>query len=211
VGVLLEAEPIICGVRGHGEHGTVVRAASREGGLRAGYVRGGRSRQLRPVLIPGNKVRATWRARTGEQLASMTVELVASRAALLAEPLPAAAIDWATALTAAAWPEEQAHPLLHDALDGLLGAIEAAPAAAGWAASLARYEYLMLAELGFGIDTGERVLPRFVTGGGAAYWEDVLEALAVTGPLIERDLLSERRARIFLARQRLVDRIKALL
>src|SRR3546814_5334337 len=42
------------------------------------------------------------RARTEEQLGGATVELLASRAPLLAEPLPAAAIDWATSLTAAA-------------------------------------------------------------------------------------------------------------
>jgi DNA repair protein RecO (recombination protein O) len=34
----------------------------------------------------------------------------------------------------------------------LLAAVEAAPAASGWGAALVRYELLMLAELGFGLD-----------------------------------------------------------
>ena len=75
-----------------------------------------------------------------------------SRGPLLGEPLPAAAIEWATALTATALPEAQPYPRLYQALDGLLAAIEAAPSASGWGAALVRYELLLLAELGFGLD-----------------------------------------------------------
>ena len=123
-------------------------------GLLAGYVRGGRSRALRPVLLPGNSVKAEFRARTEEQLAGLAVELDHSRAPLLSEPLPAAAIDWICALTAVALPEGTPYPALYQALDGVLGAIDAAPAARGWGAALVRYELLMLAELGFGLDLG---------------------------------------------------------
>ena len=38
------------------------------------------------------------------------------------------------------------------ALEALLDAIEAAPSASGWGAGLVRYELLLLAELGFGLD-----------------------------------------------------------
>jgi DNA repair protein RecO (recombination protein O) len=37
-------------------------------------------------------------------------------------------------------------------LEGLLDAIEAAPSAAGWGSAMVRYELLLLAELGFGLD-----------------------------------------------------------
>ena len=107
---------------------------------------------MRPVLMPGNQVEASLAARTDIQLAQGTVELVHSRGPLLGEPLPAAAIDWACALTASALPEAQPYPRLYEALDGLLAAVEAAPAASGWGAALVRYELLMLAELGFGLD-----------------------------------------------------------
>lgn len=107
---------------------------------------------MRPVLIPGNVVQARLSARTDTQLPQATVELVHSRAPLLAEPLPAAAIEWATVLAATALPEGQPYPPLYEALEGLLDAIEAAPSASGWGAAMVRYELLLLAELGFGLD-----------------------------------------------------------
>lgn len=148
----VEALAIVCAVRAHGEHGAIVRALTPEDGLLAGYVRGGRSRRLRPVLVPGNLVRADFRARTEEQLPALTVELSESRAGLMSEALPAAAIEWATALGASVLPEGQPYPRLYAALDGVLAAVMAAPAARGWAAAMVRYELLLLSELGFGLD-----------------------------------------------------------
>ena len=46
--------------------------------------------------MAGNLVEAQLSARTETQLPQATVELVHSRAPLLSEPLPAAAIEWAT-------------------------------------------------------------------------------------------------------------------
>ncbi|QHD67041.1 DNA repair protein RecO [Sphingobium yanoikuyae] len=232
---------IVCALRAHGEHGAVARLLTPDHGLVAGYVRGGRSRALRPVLLPGNAVKAEFRARTEDQLASLTVELEHSRAPLLGEPLPAAAIDWACALTAAALPEGTPYPTLYEALDGVLGAVEAAPAARGWAAALVRYELLLLAELGFGLDlsrcaaTGtaddlafvsprsaaavSRVgaegyvarllpLPPFLLQGGAGDWPQIMDGLRLTGFFLERSVLTERRADVLAARERLVDRLK---
>lgn len=232
---------IACAVRHHGEHGAIVRLLTPEHGLMAGYVRGGRSTRLRPVLMAGNLVQAEFRARTGEQLASLAVELIHSRAPLLAEPLPAAAIEWACALTAAALPEEQPYPMLFEAFGGLLDAIEAAPAARGWAVALVRYELLILTELGFGLDlsrcalsgadgpvhyvspkTGAAVnaaaakgyerqllrLPPFLTQGGLAEWQDILDGLRLTGHFLERSVLTDWRHDVIAARDRLVERLK---
>jgi DNA repair protein RecO (recombination protein O) len=143
---------IVCAVRPHAEHGSIVRVMTAEHGIVAGYVRGGRSRINRPILIPANIVDCDFRARTDNQLASLTVEMVHSRGPLLAEPLASAVIDWATALTAATLPEEHPYPQLYEALSGLLAAVEAAPAARRWVVALVRYEVLILAELGFGLD-----------------------------------------------------------
>ena len=156
------AEALVLAVRRHGEHGAIVRALTAEHGLQAGYVRGGWSRTLRPVLQPANLIVGTWRARTEEQLAQLSVELVHSRAPLFGEPLPAAALEWVTALTAAALPEGHPYPRVHAALAGVIDAIEAAPAARGWAVALVRYELLLLAELGFGL-----ALDRCVVTGAA--------------------------------------------
>ena len=148
----IETPAIVCALRTHAEHGAVVRLMTPADGLQAAYVRGARGRRMRPVLMPGNQVQARLRSRTDEQLAHAEIELSHSRAPVLSEPLPAAAIDWVTALTAVALPEAQPFPRLYGALDALLALIEAAPSALGWASLLVRYELLLLAELGFGLD-----------------------------------------------------------
>jgi DNA repair protein RecO (recombination protein O) len=134
------APAIICSVRPHGENGAIVRSLSEDHGLIAGFVQGAHSRTLRPVLIAGNLVQGVWRARTVSQLASLSIEPLRSRAHLLGEPLATAGIDWATALTAATLPESHPYPRIFLALDGLLSAIEHAPAARDWAGAMARYE-----------------------------------------------------------------------
>lgn len=151
----IESQAIVVAVRSHGEHGAIVRALTPLDGIQPGYVRGGKSRRLRPILLPGNEVQAEYRARTEEQLPHLSVELSRSRAFLLAEPLPAAGLEWSCALTASALPEGQPYPAIYQGLDGLLSAIEAAPSARGWAAALVRFELLLLAELGFGLDLSE--------------------------------------------------------
>ena len=52
----LETPALVLGVLPHGEHGAVVRFLTPGHGLLSGYVRGGRSRRLRPVLAIGNDV-----------------------------------------------------------------------------------------------------------------------------------------------------------
>ena len=229
----LDTSAIVIAVLHHGEHGVVVRALTPADGVQAGYVRGGRSRRLRPILIPGNIVAAQYRARTDTQLPQLSVELVRSHAALLGEALPAAALEWVCALAAAALPEGQAYPAIHSALDGVLAAIDAAPSARGWAVALVRYELLLLAELGFGLALERCVvtnatddlvavsaaaaegyrdrlldLPPFLATGGRADWPDILAGLAITGHFLARDILIERRANVLAARERLVDRLR---
>jgi DNA repair protein RecO (recombination protein O) len=194
--VRIETPAIVVAVRPHGEHGAIVRVLTPADGLQAGYVRGGRSRRLRPVLVPGNLIQAEFRARTEEQLAHLTAELARSRAFLLSEPLASAGIEWATALAAAALPEGQPYPRVYEGLDGLLNAIEAAPSARGWAAALVRYEQLVLAELGFGL---EEALPNAT-----------IKALGVTGGRLARDLLVDRQAEVLAARERLIERLKRM-
>lgn len=150
--MLIRSPAILCSVLPHGEHGAIARALTPDHGLLAGYVRGGRSRRLRPVLMAGNLLETEFRARTEDQLPGLVVELIHSRGGLLGEPLPAAAIDWLCTLTAVALPEAQPFPNMFAALEGVLAAIEYAPAAWGWVSAVVRYELLLLAELGFGLD-----------------------------------------------------------
>lgn len=147
----LDAPALILSVRPHGEHGAIVGALTREAGRLVGYVRGGRSRSLRPVLMAGNQVAACFRARTAEQMPGLTVELVTSRAPLWSEPLAAAGIEWVTALTAFALVEGQPDPEIWEALEGTLEAIAQAPGARRWAPAVVRYELILLARLGYGL------------------------------------------------------------
>ncbi len=191
--MLIHCQAIVCATRAHGEHGTIVRALTAHHGLLAGYVRGGRSTRLRPVLGAGNIVMAEFRARSEDQLAAVTVELVTSRAGLHGEPLAAAALDWTTALAAATLPEGQAYPRVHSALEGVLLAIEAAPSARGWVPGLAAYERLVIAELGYGRDEDIAA--------------DVFESLRANGRQLAADVFAGRKADVMAARARLIERL----
>lgn len=149
---LLRTEGIVCTARDHAEHGSVVRIFTPDHGLVTGYVRGAKSRTKRPILMPANIVSAELRRRNQEQLASLELELVESRAPYYNEPLSAASYQWITLLTSWALPEEQPYPRLYNAFSAVLDAIAGAPSARGWAVALVRYELLLLSEMGFGLD-----------------------------------------------------------
>jgi DNA repair protein RecO (recombination protein O) len=51
------------------------------------------------------------------------------------------------------------------------------------------------------------VLPAFLLTGEAADWPDMLAGLKLTGHFLARSLLTERRATVMAARERLVDRL----
>ncbi len=178
---------IIIAARAHGEHGMIVRTLTEGAGMLSGYVRGGRSRRIRPNLSVGNIVLAEFRARSETQLASLAAELITSRASLLSEALPLAAVEWVTALAAVSLPEGHPYPRIYAALDGVLSAIEAASAARGWVPAVERYEHIILAELGYG-DQGPC-------------------GLVNNGNRLRENVLTGRRAAILPARDRLIQRI----
>lgn len=193
----LRTPAIVCAARAHGETGVILRVLSEDHGLVASYVAGGRGRTLRPVLLPGNLVEAELRARPGSQLPSARVELVASRGPWLTEPLPAAAITWATTLAAAALPERQAYPALYQALVALLDAICHAPSARGWLPGMTAFEALLLRELGYGA----------VERSADPDWNAQLAAFDNLGPLVARYPLADRRSDVMAARAMLRERL----
>ncbi|MDG6078500.1 DNA recombination protein RecO [Erythrobacter litoralis] len=195
----LRAPAILVSARSHGETAVIARLFSEEAGIVAAYIAGGRGRQLRPVVIPGNLVAADIRAKSDSQLPFARLELVRSRGPWLSEPLPAAAIAWVCALTASALPERNVYPRLYSALLALLDAICNAPSARGWAGALASYEVLLLREQGYG---GER--PEIADLDGA------LEILGRSEPLIARYLLADTRADVLAARTLLVQRLNRM-
>jgi len=193
------APAIVCGSRPHGETAVIVRLLTIEHGLVAGYVAGGRGRQLRPLLVPGNLVEAELRTRSDTQLPFVRLELTTSRGPWLGEPLAAAAIHWLTALTATVLPERLPYPALFEALGGALDAVCHAPSARYWTRAVIAYERLILRELGYG-------------GGGSAVppmgdWAETLALFDRTGSALSRYLLADRRGDVMAARAMLRDRL----
>ena len=77
---------IVLGTRRHGEAAAILELLTRHHGRHLGLVRGGSGSRLRPVLQPGNTLRAVWRARLDEHLGHFVVEGLQLRAADLREP-----------------------------------------------------------------------------------------------------------------------------
>ena len=195
----LSASAIVVAARAHGETASIARVLTEEYGLVAGYVAGGRGRQLRPVLIPGNMVAADLSARSDSQLPFLKLELVESRGPWLGEPLAAAAIAWVTTLAAAVLPERNPYPNIYNALSATLDAICHAPSARGWLRAVLAYEALVLRELGYG---------------GAAPTETdlgaLLELFARQAAPLERYLLADRKGDAMAARAMLGERLEKL-
>lgn len=194
----LRAPAIVCASRAHGETAAIVRLLTAGHGLIAGYVAGARGRELRPVLVPGNLVDAELRAKSDSQLPFARLELTQSRGPWLSEPLAAAAIQWATALTATTLPERQPYPALYTALAALLEAICHAPSARGWVPALLAYEALLLRELGYG-GPAARTDP--------ADWDATLVQFDRLGAVLARYPLADRRGDVMGARTMLRERL----
>ena len=177
-------QAIVCSSRPHGETAAIVRLMSEQHGMLAGYVAGGRGRQMRPILVPGNVVEAELKSRSEAQLPFARLELLTSRGPWLGEPLPAAAIGWITALTTMALPERQPFPALYPALTALLDAVCHAPSARGWLPGLLTYETMLLRDLGYGT---EDLL------GGDADLPEMLARFDALGVRLERYPLADRR------------------
>ncbi len=142
-------EGIVLGSKRHGEANAILELMTRAHGRHLGLVRGGASSRLRPVLQPGNRVSSTWRARLDEHLGHYVVEGLDARAASFL-PVPHA-LYGTTHLAALCrlLPERDPHPQIHAALEEVLdGLLDRHRAGAG----VVRFELLLLAELGFGLD-----------------------------------------------------------
>jgi DNA repair protein RecO (recombination protein O) len=140
---------IVLGVRRHGEASAIVELLTRGHGRHLGLVRGGAASRMRPVLQPGNSVRAVWRARLDEHLGYYQIEGMRLRAAtVLASSHAVYGVSHLAAL-ARLLPERDPHEDLYDRLERTLDDFDDIGEAA---AHLIRFELAMLAELGFGLD-----------------------------------------------------------
>ncbi|MCS0503498.1 DNA repair protein RecO [Ancylobacter mangrovi] len=169
-------EGVIIGVRRHGEANAIVELLTRAHGRHLGIVRGGGSRRQAATLQPGNSVRAVWRARLDEHLGSFTLELTAARAGeLMAQAHSAFALAHVSALLRLL-PERDPHGDLHGLVETMtehLGEVRLT------GMLVARFELMMLAELGFGLD-----LTRCAATGGR---NDLLYVSPRSGRAVSRE------------------------
>lgn len=217
-------EGVILSVRRHGETSAIAEILTAAHGRCLGLVRGGRSRQQRPVLQAGNAVDTVWRARLEEQLGTFTLEPIELKAGtIMAEPFRLAGLATLAGL-AQLLPEREPHGRIYAALRIVLDAIDNDDV---WPALLVRWELGLLDELGFGLDlskcaatgvrdnllyvsprSGKAVskdagepfrdrlfrLPDFLLANAAATPQDVIDGLRLTGHFLYRHVMEPRGA-----------------
>lgn len=211
-------EGVLIAVRGHGESAAIIEVFTEAHGRHAGVVRGGASRKMGPVLMPGAQLAVTWRARLDAHIGTFTVEPLRSRAAILSDRLALAGLNSVCGLAHFALPEREPHPALNAVTIALLDLLEEG---ADWPTDYARWEAALLEELGYGFDlsacavTGARddlcfvspksgravsregagdwaerllPLPPCLLGPGRATPAELADALSTTGHFLEHRL-----------------------
>jgi len=199
-------EGIILGTRKHGETSAILEVMTRAHGRHLGLVRGGRSRKQQPVLQPGNRVDLLWRARLDEHLGTFQAEAIEMNAARLMDSAVAVYGLQTMAAHLRLLPERDAHGGLYETLAVMIAHLDDADAAGEL---VARFELLILDELGFGLDlsqcasTGTRqdlayVSPksgRAVSRAAGAPWHDKMLALPAflqrSGPRADQAALDD--------------------
>lgn len=142
-------EGIVLGVRRHAESAVVLELMTAAHGRHLGLVRGGRSRRMQPVLQPGNRVSAAWRARLDEHLGTFTVEPLQHNAARLYGSAVGLYGLQALAAHLRLLPERDSHPRLFDMTALLVEHFEEPEKALEL---FLRFELMLLDEMGFGLD-----------------------------------------------------------
>ena len=140
---------IVLTARKHGESSAIVTLLTREHGRHAGLVRGGMGRGKRGLFQPGNRVRATWRARLAEHLGSYTCEMTAAVAApFMDDRLRLAGLSAICAVAEAALPERERYEPVYEGMRILLDVLDQDI----WPTIYVKWEMGLLQELGFGLD-----------------------------------------------------------
>jgi DNA repair protein RecO (recombination protein O) len=218
-------EAIVLSARPHGENAAVVTLLTASHGRHAGLVPGGQGSKARPVLQPGNRVQAVWRARMTDQLGNYTLDLVAAQGAhWLDYPEILSIISSACVVTECSLPERQPMPGVYAGLATLFSL----PDADLWAPVYIKYEMSLLQALGYGMDlsqcasglgadnlayvsprTGRAVsreagqpyhdklfpLPGFLLGGMEWGPEEILQGLDMTAHFLSRHVFANPHSR----------------
>lgn len=142
-GTILSARP-------HGETSMIVEAFTASHGRHLGVVRGGASRKMAAMLQPGSHVALAWHARLDDQIGTLKVEPLTSRAGAMEDRLALAGLSAVCALLSASLPEREPQPGLYAATEPLFDVI--GRAIEGWPLDYLRWEAGLLDTLGYGLD-----------------------------------------------------------
>jgi DNA repair protein RecO (recombination protein O) len=177
-----DAPAIVLDARPYGEGDAIATVMTAEHGAHRGLARGGGTRNRTAIWQPGNLVQVRWVARLAEQLGSFSAELVHPAAALaMDDALHLAMLSAVCAVAEGALPEREPHVRV---FDGLVHLIAHLSRGAEMLPELIRWETVLLAELGYGLDltscavTGETAglafaspkTGRAVTAAAAGVW-----------------------------------------
>jgi DNA repair protein RecO (recombination protein O) len=144
-----DGEGLIIGVRRHGEANVIAEVMVEGRGRCVGLIRGGRSSKLASTLQAGNSVQLTWRARLEEHLGTFTLELTDLRAAGLIADRVRLYASQLVCEHLRLLPERDPHDRL---LGMAIGLLDRPATTRELGAALARFELVLLDELGFGLD-----------------------------------------------------------
>jgi DNA repair protein RecO (recombination protein O) len=149
--ISLTDNAIILTSRKHAETSALVEMLTGSHGVYKGIVKGAMGKNNRGLYQPGNLVSATWSARLAEHMGSIKAEMIKPYAALIMPHKNALTqLSSAATLLATALPERHSYPKIYDALQHLLAHLAYAPEEC--LAEYIRFELLLLAETGFGLD-----------------------------------------------------------
>ena len=141
---------IVLETRLYGEADLIATVMTAEHGAHRGLIRGGASRAKAGTWQPGNFVQVRWSGRLADALGSFQAELVhATAASVLDDPLALAMLSSVTALAGDALAEREPHEAV---FEGLIRLLPRLVLGAPTLPALIRWELILLADLGFGLD-----------------------------------------------------------
>ena len=145
-----DAPAIVLDARPYGESDLIAAAMTEDHGMHRGLVRAGAAKNHAATWQPGNFAQIRWTARLQDQLGHFRGEIIHPNAALLMDdPLALAMLASVCATAEGALPEREPHPHVFDVLLRLIARMTLGATAMP---DLVRWETVLLAELGFGLD-----------------------------------------------------------
>lgn len=160
-----ELPAIILDTRPFGEGDALATVLTEAQGSHRGLARGGASRARAATWQQGNLAQVRWVARLTDQLGSFTAELVHPAAALaMDDPLALSVLTSACAVAEGALPEREPHPRVFSGLLHLIAHLSEPPDRS--LPELIRWEAMLLADLGYGLDLSACAVTGDTTGLG---------------------------------------------